>query len=178
MKKLMHLAGQTQAALEEWAVARGARPGGARVAARASLAELAQGEVRVGPAEALLAQARTAFSTELPRAEAVADPDGPVRFAVRLEDGQVVETVLIYHPSRWTVCVSSQAGCARGCVFCETGRLGLQRNLTAAEIVGQYAIAPRYLKTRPRNLGFMGIGQRLHNLHPVLPPSVVLRRPH
>src|SRR5260370_31598003 len=177
MKKLMHLAGQTQAALEEWAVARGAKPGAARVVARALLAELAQREVRVRPAEALLAQARTAFSTELPRAEAVADPDGTVRFAGRLEDGQVVETVLIYHPSRWTVCVSSQAGCARGCVFCETGRLGLQRNLTAAEIVAQYAIAARYLKTRPRNVVFMGMGEPLDNLDEALTAIAVLREP-
>jgi 23S rRNA (adenine2503-C2)-methyltransferase len=177
MKKPMHLAGQTQAALEEWAVARGAKPGAARVLARALLAELAQREVRERPAEALLAQARAAFSAELPRAEAVADPDGTVRFAVRLGDGQVVETVLIYHPSRWTVCVSSQAGCARGCVFCETGRLGLSRNLTAAEIVAQYAIAARHLKTRPRNLVFMGMGEPLDNLDEVLTAIAVLREP-
>jgi 23S rRNA (adenine2503-C2)-methyltransferase len=173
----MHLSGQTQAALEEWAVARGATAGAARVLARTLLAELAQREARERPAEALLAQARMAFSAELPQADAVVDPDGTVRFAVRLEDGQVVETVLIYHPARWTVCVSSQAGCARGCVFCETGRLGLQRNLTAAEIVAQYAIAARYLKTRPRNVVFMGMGEPLDNLDEVLAAVAVLREP-
>src|SRR5260370_32078892 len=169
MKKLMQLAGQTQAAVEEWAVARGAKPGAARVLARALLAEFAQREVRERPAEALLAQARMAISAELPRAEAVADPDGTVRFAVRLGDGQVVETVLIYHPSRWTVCVSSQAGCARGCVFCETGRLGLQRNLTAAEIVAHYAIPAPHPKTPPPNLVFMGTGEPLHHRPDALP---------
>jgi 23S rRNA (adenine2503-C2)-methyltransferase len=110
--------------------------------------------------------------------------DGTVRFAVHLDDGEVVETVLVHHPAsdlrsreRWTVCVSSQAGCARGCVFCETGRLGLRRNLTAAEIVAQYALAARHLKSRPANVVFMGMGEPLDNLDAVLRAIAVLREP-
>ena len=132
----------------------------------------------------LLAQATADFQTQLPQAKAVTDPDGTVRFAVSLDDGVIVETVAIHQPAtalrareRWTLCVSSQAGCARGCVFCETGRLGLVRNLSAAEIVSQYAIAARHLGQRPRNVVFMGMGEPLDNLEEVLRAIEVLREP-
>ncbi len=78
---------------------------------------------------------------------------------------------------RWTICLSSQAGCARGCVFCETGRLGLKRNLTAAEIVSQYALAARHLNARPHNVVFMGMGEPLDNLDEVVRAIEVLREP-
>src|SRR6266436_8350276 len=122
------------------------------------------------------------FALDLPPADVVPDPDGTVRFAVHLCDGAVVETVLIHQPvsdlrsrERWTVCVSSQVGCARGCVFCETGRLGLERNLAAAEIVAQYALAARHLGLRPANVVFMGMGEPLDNLEEVLRAIAVLR---
>jgi 23S rRNA (adenine2503-C2)-methyltransferase len=180
----MHLAGQTQAALEGWTQDRGAKAGAARALARALMAEFAQQPTAERPAQALLAEARAAFSSELPRAEAVRDPDGTVRFVVHLDDGNIVETVLIHQREnetrargRWTVCVSSQAGCARGCVFCETGRLGLKRNLQAHEIVAQYAVAARHLGARPQNLVFMGMGEPLDNLDEVLTAIAVLREP-
>jgi 23S rRNA (adenine2503-C2)-methyltransferase len=184
MKEAMHLAGQTQAALEAWTQARGAKAGAARALARALLAEFAQRPTAQRPALAPLAEARAAFSSELPRAEAATDPDGTVRFVVHLDDGNVVETVLIHQGenetralARWTVCVSSQAGCARGCIFCETGRLGLKRNLQAHEIVAQYAVAARHLGTRPQNVVFMGMGEPLDNLDEVLTAIAVLREP-
>src|SRR5205823_8524020 len=129
------------------------------------------------PSAALWREALAAFEDALPAAEAHPDADGTVRFAVRLHDGVVVETVLIRQPGRDTVCVSSQAGCARGCVFCETGRFGLVRNLTAAEIVSQYAIVARHLGERPRNVVFMGMGEPLDNLEEVLKAIDVLREP-
>ncbi len=180
----MHLLGQTQQALEEWARSRGAKAGAARALARALLAELAQRPVTEAPGKALLGEARAAFRADLPQAESAQDRDGSVRFAVRLEDGALVETVAIHQPAsqtrargRWTICVSSQAGCARGCVFCETGRLGLERNLTAAEIVAQYALAARHLGKLPRNVVFMGMGEPLDNLEEVLRAIAVLREP-
>src|SRR5205807_9052046 len=107
-----------------------------------------------------------------------------VRFAVHLDDGEVVGPVLIHQAenetrakARWTVCVSSQVGCARGCVFCETGRLGLKRNLMSHEIVAQYAIAARHLGERPRNVVFMGMGEPLDNLDEVVKAIEVLREP-
>ena len=163
----MELLGLTEQALVERGLLQGLKPGAARARARASIAWFAG---RAAPPRGMHPSELT-----LPPFDAVEDPDGSVRFAVRLADGNVVECVLIYHPRRWTVCVSSQAGCARGCVFCETGRLGLKRNLTAAEIVAQYAIAARHLGARPRNLVFMGMGEPLDNLEEVLKAIAVLR---
>jgi len=178
----MDLFGMTQGALEQWAREHGASAGGSRTLARFLLAEAAARPLPQRPARALLAEA--GFQSELPPAEAVRDADGTVRFAVRLADGAVVETVLIDQPAsrlrareRWTVCLSSQVGCARGCVFCETGRLGLVRNLTAAEIVAQYALAARHLGARPANVVFMGMGEPLDNLEEVLRAIAVLREP-
>src|SRR5438128_2682038 len=178
----MHLAGQTEADLSAWARDRGATPGAARTLARALVAGFAGKPVRARPSGDLLALARSEIDDALPSAESVADPDGTVRFAVRFEDGNLVETVAIHQPvselrgsARWTVCLSSQVGCARGCVFCETGRLGLVRNLTAAEIVAQYALAARHLGEAPRNVVFMGMGEPLDNLEEVLRAIAVLR---
>jgi 23S rRNA (adenine2503-C2)-methyltransferase len=155
----MHLAGLTEQAL----IDRGEKPAHAR-----ALVSWFAGR---GPRP----KAADRYEASLPGAEPFPDPDGTVKFAVRLADGATVETVLIQHPSRTTVCVSSQAGCARGCVFCETGRSGLQRNLTAAEIVAQYALVAQHLRRRPQNVVFMGMGEPLDNLDQVLQAIAVLR---
>ncbi|MGC8800364.1 MAG: 23S rRNA (adenine(2503)-C(2))-methyltransferase RlmN [Chloroflexus aggregans] len=89
----------------------------------------------------------------------------------RLPDGAVVETVLMVYPNRSTVCVSTQAGCGMGCVFCATGRLGLLRNLSSGEIVAQAIWASQELRTmnaagptgRVTNLVFMGMGEPFAN---------------
>ena len=179
----MHLAGQTRAALERWARERGAGPGAAKALARALVARLAGRASDARPSQALLLDAAAEFDQALPPAEAAVDPDGTVRFAVTLADGAVIETVLIRQPesdtrkrARDTVCVSSQVGCARGCTFCETGRLGLRRNLTAAEIVVQYALASRRLASGA-NVVFMGMGEPLDNLDQVLEAIEVLADP-
>lgn len=89
--------------------------------------------------------------------------DGSARLLVELADGQTVESVLL---PRNGLCISTQVGCAVGCVFCMTGRGGLQRQLGSAEIVAQVALA-RTL--RPvRKLVFMGMGEPAHNLDNVL----------
>ena len=180
----MELFGYTEADLIQWALGRGATAGSARVLARALLAESSGRPVHQRPAAALLRLARTELDASLPRADAIPDPDGTVRFTVHLGDGNVVETVAIHQAvsktrsrERWTVCLSSQVGCARGCVFCETGALGLIRNLTAAEIVAQYAVAARYLGFNPPNVVFMGMGEPLDNLEAVLHAIAVLREP-
>lgn len=89
--------------------------------------------------------------------------DGSIRLLVGLHDGQSVETVLL---PRNGVCVSTQVGCAVGCLFCMTGRHGLQRHLGSAEIVAQVALA-RSLR-RVTKVVFMGMGEPAHNLDPVL----------
>lgn len=89
--------------------------------------------------------------------------DGSARLLVALADGQTVESVLL---PRDGVCVSTQVGCAVGCVFCMTGRSGLLRQLTSAEIVAQVVRARR---RRPvKKVVFMGMGEPAHNLDNVL----------
>lgn len=100
--------------------------------------------------------------------------DGQTRkFLLKLQDGQVIETVLMGYRNRHTVCVSSQAGCAMGCVFCATGQMGFSRHLRCGEIVAQVLHARKVLhryapEARLRNLVMMGMGEPLHNIDAVL----------
>jgi 23S rRNA (adenine2503-C2)-methyltransferase len=112
------------------------------------------------------------------------DPaEGPAaaKALFRLADGAKIETVLVPMATgagnRGTLCVSSQAGCAMGCAFCETGRGGLVRNLTAAEIVAQVHEARFALGWEFTSLVFMGMGEPLDNLEGVLGALEVLTDP-
>jgi 23S rRNA (adenine2503-C2)-methyltransferase len=92
-----------------------------------------------------------------------AGEDGALRVLVGLHDGQTAECVLL---PRQGLCVSSQVGCAVGCIFCETGKAGLVRQLGSAEIVAQVVLARRL---RPvHKVVFMGMGEPAHNLDAVL----------
>lgn len=100
--------------------------------------------------------------------------DGLTRkFLLRLRDGQTIETVLMGYDGRHTVCVSTQAGCAMGCIFCATGQMGFVRHLRPGEIVAQVLHARRVLRSidptrRLRNMVLMGMGEPLHNYDSVL----------
>jgi 23S rRNA (adenine2503-C2)-methyltransferase len=96
-------------------------------------------------------------------------PDGTVKLALALRDA-AIETVLIPAGERSTVCVSSQAGCTRHCVFCATATLGFRRQLSAGEIVLQYLVARAEAPPDqpPRNVVFMGMGEPMDNLDAVL----------
>jgi len=100
--------------------------------------------------------------------------DGLTRkFLLRQRDGQETETVLMGYDGRHTACVSTQAGCAMGCVFCATGQMGFVRHLRPGEIVAQVLHARRVLAaTQPgrrlRNLVLMGMGEPLHNYESVM----------
>jgi 23S rRNA (adenine2503-C2)-methyltransferase len=90
--------------------------------------------------------------------------DGTVKFLWRYPDGAGVESVLIPEARRRTLCISSQAGCAFGCAFCATGRMGFGRDLSPWEITAQVrelVLDPEF--GRPTNLVFMGMGEPLHN---------------
>jgi 23S rRNA (adenine2503-C2)-methyltransferase len=89
--------------------------------------------------------------------------DGAARLLVELADGQTVESVLL---PRDGLCVSTQVGCAVGCVFCMTGREGLARQLGSAEIVAQVVLARR--RRLVKKVVFMGMGEPAHNLDNVL----------
>jgi 23S rRNA (adenine2503-C2)-methyltransferase len=96
-----------------------------------------------------------------------ASRDGFTRkFLLRFYDGEAVETVLMRYKGRATACVSTQAGCALGCVFCATGQSGFRRHLSASEILAQVHHVARALVAEGsnlRNLVFMGQGEPLHN---------------
>lgn len=104
--------------------------------------------------------------------------DGTEKFAYRLEDGCTVESVLIFEKGHWSVCVSSQAGCAMGCRFCKTAELGFTRNLSPGEIVSQVLLPIRtYPDRRFTNVVFMGMGEPLMNYGSVVKAANILMDP-
>ncbi len=107
--------------------------------------------------------------------------DGTRRHLLRLADGRTVETVTMPEPSRDTVCISTQVGCPLNCKFCLTALMGLERNLTSGEIVGQvlYVARQRGLATTDTRLNvvMMGMGEPLLNLANVLKATRLLADP-
>ncbi len=107
--------------------------------------------------------------------------DGTRRYLLRLHDGRTVETVMMPEPERDTLCISSQVGCPVNCKFCMTALLGLERNLTAGEIVGQVLLVARENQLRQDggrlNIVMMGQGEPLLNLDNVLKATRILLDP-
>jgi 23S rRNA (adenine2503-C2)-methyltransferase len=96
--------------------------------------------------------------------ESVSDGRQTVKWLWALADGAQVETVLMRYRDRATVCISSQAGCAMGCLFCATGQAGFSRHLTSGEIIEQVVAAKRAAAPeRVTNVVFMGMGEPLAN---------------
>ncbi|MBN9689097.1 MAG: 23S rRNA (adenine(2503)-C(2))-methyltransferase RlmN [Verrucomicrobia bacterium] len=140
-------------------------------------------------------RARLAAETELlplPVAQATDSSDGFTRkYLLTLADQKQIETVLMRFTGRVTACLSSQVGCAMGCVFCATGQMGYTRHLTPAEVVAQAVHVARALRssassqsqgvpsagTRLRNVVLMGMGEPLHNYDAVLHAVDILRDP-
>jgi 23S rRNA (adenine2503-C2)-methyltransferase len=91
--------------------------------------------------------------------------DGTQKFVLRLADGRKIESVFIPDTPKQTFCVSTQVGCAMGCAFCLTGKMGLIRHLTANEIAGQVRLLARstHLLDKPFNIVLMGMGEPLQN---------------
>ncbi len=107
--------------------------------------------------------------------------DGTRKWVMRLADGNAIETVFIPEAERNTLCISSQVGCALDCAFCATAQEGFNRNLTAAEIVGQVWFAEHRLRAERNdservisNVVFMGMGEPLLNLKEVGPAIRIL----
>jgi 23S rRNA (adenine2503-C2)-methyltransferase len=107
------------------------------------------------------------------------DPDGTEKLLLELADGQRIECVLLRDGQRRTVCISSQVGCAMGCVFCASGIDGVVRNLTAGEIVEQLLRLARLLPADERlsHIVVMGMGEPLANLDRLLPALAEAQRP-
>jgi 23S rRNA (adenine2503-C2)-methyltransferase len=120
------------------------------------------------------------------------------KYLLELEDARRIETVLMRYTGRVTACISSQAGCAMGCVFCATGQMGFVRHLTAGEIVAQAmhvdavlrgigpdgaladaaSASPHDRHERLRNIVLMGMGEPLHNYDAVMKAIDILRDPN
>lgn len=110
--------------------------------------------------------------------ERLVDPDnGTVKLLLRLADGNLVESVVIPSRGRWTVCVSSQVGCACGCAFCASGLSGCERNLSRGEIAAQAVRAAIEIGRRPDNVVFMGSGEPFFNYDSVLAAARRLNAP-
>lgn len=119
---------------------------------------------------------RNIFRLSLPGvAEEVTSRDGSAKFGFLTDDGKVIESVLIPDESRNTLCVSSQIGCKMACRFCVTGKIGFIRNLSPGEIIGQVmAIKHMRRDSRITNIVFMGMGEPLDNVDPVLKALEIL----
>ena len=110
--------------------------------------------------------------------------DGCVKFGFTLDDGHIIESVLIPETDRNTLCISSQVGCAMGCSFCKTGSMGFIRNLTPSEIVNQVCAVRDFLENEPperligpaavTNIVYMGMGEPLNNLRHLLTSISIL----
>ena len=133
-------------------------------------------------AEATLGVLPTALETD--------SSDGFTRkYVLELSDRERIETVLMRFTGRVTACISSQVGCAMGCVFCATGQMGYTRHLTPGEIVAQAVHVSRALRAldataqrgaarpRLRNVVLMGMGEPLHNYDAVMHAIDILRDP-
>lgn len=181
---LQDLYALTRADVTTWMEARGFSPvHGARlwnylywemVDAFAAMAEL--------PAKVRRRLEQETYLGVLPTALATDSSDGFTRkFLLTLPDQRRIETVLMRFTGRATACVSTQAGCAMGCVFCATGQMGFARHLSPGEIVAQMVHVGRALRrageARLRNVVLMGMGEPLHNYDATMRALEIVRDP-
>jgi 23S rRNA (adenine2503-C2)-methyltransferase len=126
----------------------------------------------------MLAASFRIVTPELVRKET--SSDGTTKFLLRLEDGQLIESVYIPDTPANTFCVSTQVGCAMKCGFCLTGKMGIIRNLTAGEIAGQVRVLVRELHMLQSrfNIVLMGMGEPLHNYDAVMKALRMLADDH
>ena len=106
------------------------------------------------------------FYISLPRIHSKTNSqDGSIKYLFELKDGMTIESVWMPSDQRKTLCVSSQVGCRLACAFCMTGTMGLKRNLSSDEIIGQYLAVNENLsdKNQVTNIVFMGMGEPLDN---------------
>jgi 23S rRNA (adenine2503-C2)-methyltransferase len=121
-----------------------------------------------------------AFTIErAPIINQVSASDGTVKFLQEMQDGSQIESVLMRHGDHNTVCISTQVGCAMGCKFCLTARMGFKRNLTAGEIVDQVLNAQSLLPEgeKVRNIVYMGMGEPFHNYQNTIRSLTILLNP-
>jgi 23S rRNA (adenine2503-C2)-methyltransferase len=104
--------------------------------------------------------------------------DGTQKFVLRLHDGRQIESVFIPDTPAQTFCISTQVGCAMGCAFCLTGKMGLVRHLTAGEIASQVRVLSHTLGLSEFNIVLMGMGEPLHNYDATMKALRIINDPH
>ncbi|CAL9238094.1 unnamed protein product [Arabidopsis halleri] len=176
------LKGMTYAALQEWVQSHGFRPGQALMLWKRLYKDNIWAN-NVDELEGLNKDLKRMISEHaefgaLALKDIRSASDGTRKILFTLDDGLVIETVVIpCDRGRTTVCVSSQVGCAMNCQFCYTGRMGLKRNLTTAEIVEQAVYARRLLSHEVgsiTNVVFMGMGEPFHNIDNVVKAANIM----
>ncbi|MGL4668037.1 MAG: 23S rRNA (adenine(2503)-C(2))-methyltransferase RlmN [Saezia sp.] len=122
---------------------------------------------------------------KLPEISRLKSVDGTVKWLFDVGNGNAIETVFIPEDDRGTLCVSSQVGCAIGCVFCSTGHQGFSRNLTTGEILAQLCQAEHFLRQDQgrservvTNVVMMGMGEPLQNYHALVPALKIMLDDH
>lgn len=194
----LDLYGLNRRELTDWVVSQGASPVHAARLWKALYLERAPNLTAIATFPGRLRTVlETVSLTGLPVARETHSSDGFTRkYLLALSDEHRIETVLMRYSGRVTACVSSQVGCAMGCVFCATGQMGYTRHLTAGEIVAQALHVDAVLRTtaatepalaepahesphhrheRLRNIVFMGMGEPLHNYDAVMKAIDILR---
>lgn len=116
------------------------------------------------------------YFSKIERSQALTSSDGSIKYSFQLGDGLQIESVLMPHLSHYTLCVSSQVGCAMGCDFCMTAKMGWIRHLSPGEIIDQVLEAWKDLPEgeRIRNIVFMGMGEPFHNYDNVIKTLSIL----
>ena len=138
------------------------------------------GEMTNLPARVRVELAASCHLPELALETAARSSDGTAKHLWRLDDGELIESVLIPDRDRLTLCLSSQAGCAVGCTFCATGWSGFTRQLNTGEIVAQYRASLRWAAENEygpiTNVVYMGMGEPLANRAAVFTSLTILNR--
>ena len=117
------------------------------------------------------------FISQLKIAKKMTDTDGTIKYLFELADGLTIESVLLFDDDRRTLCASTQVGCAIGCLFCATGKMGFRRNLSAGEITDQVNTVEKDTAARIDNVVFMGMGEPMLNYNNVLRAVRILNNP-
>ncbi|MGB6606803.1 MAG: 23S rRNA (adenine(2503)-C(2))-methyltransferase RlmN, partial [Atribacterota bacterium] len=114
------------------------------------------------------------YISKIDLAKLAKSKDQTEKYLVKLEDENLIESVLIFSDKRVTECISSQIGCKYNCLFCESGKKGFTRNLTVSEILNQVLFVKKNMKSNPNNIVFMGIGEPLDNYDNVVKAICIL----
>ncbi len=173
---------QSEANLREWAAKQGEKPFRAvQLFQWLYLHRVDEWDEMTNISKKFLKNASHHFSLQrIPIVHKQVAPDGTVKMLQELDDGHRIESVLLNHGDHFTVCISTQVGCAMGCKFCLTARMGLKRNLTPGEIVEQVLNAQSLLPAGKilRNIVYMGMGEPFHNYDNTIHSLKIFLNPH